>query len=126
MTAEIAKLEEIRPPIHTNRELVELFLARLTPDFASRVANKLTMQRQWIGLMPEGNNENAAGEKRNSEDMFDVSEVMEFAKQTAEEMRNLYTRFTLNKTSGNSANTTKLEEAVARLTDSLNLQVQYT
>ena len=123
MTAEVAKLEEIRPPIHTNRELVELFLARLTPEFASRVANKLTMERQR-SRRSEGQ-ENPETEKRNSEDMFDISEVMEFAKETAEEAKSPYARFTTTKTSGSSANTIKLEEAVARLTDSLNLQMQH-
>ena len=45
MTAEIMKLKNITPPIHTNRELVDLFLGRLSPDFASRVATKLTVHR---------------------------------------------------------------------------------
>ena len=119
MTAEIAKLKEITPPIHTNRELVELFLARLSPEFASRIAQKLSMHRQWIGLNPQ-QNQNV----RNSEDLFDVTEVMEFAKQTAEEMRNPYAKFAIN-SGGSNQSHTKLEEAVARLTDSLHLQVQH-
>ena len=43
MTAEVLKLKKISPPIHTNRELVELFLGRLSQDFAARVANKLSV-----------------------------------------------------------------------------------
>ena len=43
MTAEIVKLKKITPPIHTNRELVDFFLGRLTMDFASRVVQKLVM-----------------------------------------------------------------------------------
>ena len=37
MTAEVLKLKQIQSPIHTNRKLVDLFLGRLTPDFASTV-----------------------------------------------------------------------------------------
>ena len=35
MTAKVLKLKKIQPPIHMNRELVDLFLRSLTSEFAS-------------------------------------------------------------------------------------------
>jgi hypothetical protein len=117
MTAEIMKLKKIAPPIHTNRELVELFLDRLDTDFAARVANKLTVHRLISVNIPI--NQAAA---RNPEDMYDIEEVMEMAKQTSLEQANPFGKFlalaAVQSTTGNA----KLEEAVARLTDSINVQ----
>ena len=115
MTAEVMKLKKISPPIHTNRELVDLFLGRLAPDFANRVAvHRLVDSAQ-------NNNQNP----RNPEDMYDIEEVMKMAKQSSLEQANPFGKFLLGTQSGQSASSVKLEEAVARLTDSINLQTQY-
>jgi hypothetical protein len=121
MTAEVVKLKKISPPIHTNRELVELFLSRLTGDFAGRVAHKLSMHRVVSSTNPAGNNLQA----RNPEDMYDIEEVMQMAKNTALEQANPFGKFlwSVNNGPGDSSSV-KLEEAVARLTDSVNLQNQ--
>ena len=118
MTAEILKLEKISPPIHTNRELVELFLKRLTPDFAARVANKLSVHRLVNPLT-----DTAGG--RNSEDMYDVKEVMEIAKQASMEYANPFGKFLWTAQGASSDSTVKLEETMARLTDAVQLQSQY-
>ena len=121
MTAEVLKLKNISPPIHTNRELVELFLSRLTPDFAARVANKLSVHRLWLTAQPPG----ADTPVRNTEDMYDIEEVMQMAKHTSLEHANPFSKY-LHGVPGTAAETNvKLEEAVARLTDTINLQVQH-
>jgi hypothetical protein len=121
MTAEIMKLKKITPPIHTNRELVELFLSRLDQEFAARVANKLSVHRLINANIPVGQ-----GQARNPEDMFDIEEVMEMAKQTSLEQANPFGRFLAVSAEKTTPVTAKLEEAVARLTDSINLQVQHS
>lgn len=118
MNAEVAKLREIKPPIHTNRELVELFLARLVPEFAARIAQKLSVQR----LIGETKNDD---QERNPEDMFDIEEVMEMARQTATEATHPFSKYLGTVPSGRSDTTIKLEEVVAKLADSVNLQTQY-
>jgi hypothetical protein len=117
MTAEVAKLKKITPPIHTNRELVELFLGRLTPDFAARIANKLSVHRLMLDDKEI---------KRNPEDMFDICEVMEMAKHTSLENANPFGKFLWTTAGTSSDSKVKLEEVVAKLTDSINLQAQYT
>jgi len=118
MTAEVAKLKTIQPAIHTNRELVELFLSRLTTDFARRVAHKLSMHRLV-------NSAKEPDVPRNSEDMYDIEEVMEMARQTTMESTNPFGKFLWTAESSSTGTSVKLEEAVARLTDSINLQSQY-
>ena len=86
MTAEVGKLKTIQPAIHTNRELVELFLSRLTQDFARRIAHKLSVHRLVNVVAP-------AAAPRNPEDMYDIEEVMEMAKQTAMESANPFGKF---------------------------------
>jgi hypothetical protein len=119
MTAEVMKLKKITPPIHTNRELVDLFLGRLTPDFANSVASKLSVHR----LVDQTQNQNQ--NPRNPEDMYDIEEVMKMAKQSSLEQANPFGKFLLGAHSGQSVSSVKLEEAVAQLTDSINLQAQY-
>jgi hypothetical protein len=119
MNAEVAKLNEIKPPIHTNRELVELFLSRLVPEFAARIAQKLSVQR-LIGEAKEGNDQ-----ERNPEDMFDIEEVMEMARQTATEATHPFSKYLGSSFIGRSETNVKLEEVVAKLADSVNLQTQY-
>jgi len=122
MTAEIMKLKKIVPPIHTNRELVELFLSRLDHEFASRVANKLSVHRLINANIPVGQ----GGVARNPEDMFDIEEVMDMAKQTSLEQANPFGKFLAVSVDKTSPETVKLEEAVARLTDSINVQLQHS
>lgn len=119
MNSEVAKLKEIKPPIHTNRELVELFLTRLSPEFATRIAQKLSVQR----LVGEAKDEQS--QERNPEDMFDIEEVMEMAKHTANEANHPFSKYLGRATADRSSSTVKLEEVVAKLADSINLQTQY-
>jgi hypothetical protein len=120
MTAEVLKLKKIQPPIHTNRELVDLFLSRLTPDFASRVASKLSVHRLASAQDPDEDNP-----VRNTEDMYDIEEVMKMAKYTSLEHANPFGKYLHGFTGSASETNVKLEEAVARLTDSVVLQTQY-
>lgn len=120
MTAEVLKLKQIQPPIHTNRELVDLFLGRLTPDFASRVANKLSVHRLMTGP-----NQAGGAAARNTEDMYDIEDVMQMAKHTSLENANPFGKYLHGVTGGMSETNVKLEEAVARLSDSISLQTQY-
>jgi hypothetical protein len=117
MTAEVLKLKKIKPPIHTNRELVDLFLSRLTVDFAGIIANKLSVQRLVIQVKDN--------QVRNTEDMYDVNEVMDIARETSLEYANPFGKY-LGVTSGPADEVSmKLEEAVAQLKDTINMQVQH-
>jgi hypothetical protein len=118
MTAEVLKLKQIQPPIHTNRELVDLFLKRLTGEFAALIANKLSVQR----LIAQHKNKQVA---RNTEDMFDIEEVMDIAKETSLEYANPFGKY-LGVTSGPTSEvSTKLEEAVASLKDTISTQQKH-
>jgi hypothetical protein len=119
MTAEVVKLKKITPPIHTNRELVELFLDRLTPDFANRVAGKLSMHRLVNEKAREGDQD------RNPEDMYDIEQVMEITRHTSLEHANPFGKYITSYSGAGSTTQVKLEEAVARLTDTLNLQTSH-
>ena len=121
MTAEVVKLKNISPPIHTNRELVELFLGSLTKDFAVRVASKLSVHR----LVHANIQVAEQNTMRNPEDMYDIEEVIEMAKQASQEKLNPFGKFLWDVPERTSESNVKLEEAVARLTDSINLQSQY-
>ena len=118
MTAEVLKLKKIQPPIHTNRELVDLFLEGLTPRFANRVAQKLSVHRVIGAQVPNQ-------EARNTEDMFDIEEVMQMAKHTSLENANPYGKYLAGEASDISETSVKLEEAVARLSDSITMQTRY-
>lgn len=118
ITAEVVKLKKISPPIHTNRELVELFLGTLSQDFAARVANKLSVHRL---LAPN----QAADGARNPEDMYDIEEVMKMAKHTSLEHANPFGKFLYGRPAQSSQTSVKLEEAVAQIQDSLNIQIQH-
>ena len=122
MAAEVKKLKRITPPIHTNRELVELFLSRLTPDFATRIAHKLSVHR----LVHAGGAGQNAAAVRNPEDMYDIEEVMEMAKQTAMESANPFGKFLWTTGPSGSDTSVKLEQAVARLTDTIHIQAQHS
>ena len=120
MTAEVQKLKRITPPIHTNRELVELFLGRLTPDFAARVANKLSVHR-LLGTDKQAEDPPA----RNTEDMYDIEDVMKMAKHTSLEHANPFGKFLRGVPGIATETNVKLEEAVARLSDSIKSQTHY-
>ena len=121
MTAEIMKLKKITPPIHTNRELVDLFLGRLDADFAARVANKLAIHR-----LVNANLLANQAVVRNPEDMYDIEEVMEMAKQTSLEQANPFGKFLATNASAAPPVMAKFEEAIAHLTDSIQVQVQHS
>ena len=121
MTAEIMKLKKITPPIHTNRELVDLFLERLDPEFAARVANKLAVHRLIHANLPVNQ-----AEPRNPEDMYDIEEVMEMAKQTSLEQANPFGKFLAISTPSAPPVIAKFEEAIAHLTDSIKVQMQHS
>ena len=121
MTTEIMKLKKITPPIQTNRELVDLFLGRLDADFAARVANKLAIHRLV--------NANLLANQaivRNPEDMYNIEEVMEMAKQTSLEQANPFGQFLATNTSSAPLVMAKFEEAIAHLIDSIQVQVQHS
>ena len=107
ITAEVLKLKKIQPPIHTNRELVDLFLERLTLDFAGQIANKLSVQR----LVAQAHGGLVAD--RNTEDMYDIDEVMEAAKQTSLEYANPFGKYFGVAASPQNESSVKLEEAVS-------------
>jgi hypothetical protein len=118
MTAEVVKLKRIVPPIHTNRELVELFLDRLTPDFAMRIAEKLSMHRLINGKAQ------APDTSRNPEDLYDIEQVMEIAKHTSLEYVNPFGKYLTTHENVVAPSQGNLEEAVAHLVDTLNFQSQ--
>ena len=119
MTAEISKLKRISPPIHTNRELVDLFLSQLTPEFANQVASKLSIHR----LVDYTRNNSST--PRHEEDMYDIEDVMKMATQTSLEQANPFGKFLLETPSMHAATNVMLEEAVARLTESMKMQAQF-
>ncbi len=80
MTAEVAKLKKITAPIHTNMELVDIFLGRLMQDFAT----KLSVHRLAAP---------AAAVLRNPEDMDDVADVIEMANLTTQEHSNPFAKY---------------------------------
>jgi hypothetical protein len=114
--AEVSKLKRINPPIHTNRELVELFLSRLSVDFAGRVAGKLSVKNLVSsGEVP------ANGEARNNEDMYDIEEVMEMANHTSMEHANPFGKFLQHTHVSKDRSSVKYEETVAKLYDTIEV-----
>lgn len=119
MTAEVVKLEKISPPIHTNRELVELFLSKLTFNFAVIVANKLSMHR----MLETMNRAEGSAVNRDPEDMYELGEVMTMAKGTSLEYANPFGKYLWRAPDETNV---KLAEKIARLMDTVSLQVQKT
>lgn len=62
---------------------------------------------------------------RNPEDMYDIEDVIEMVKQTVMEHTNPFGEFLWMSEGSNSDSSVKLEEAVACLTDMINLQTQH-
>jgi len=128
VTAELSKLKDITPPIHTNRELVEMFLGCLSKRFAASVAQKLSIHRV-SATVAAVTGQGGQNSPRNPEDMFDIVEVMEIARLTSVENANPFARYlALPSGQGDSRETAvKLEEttaAVAALKDAIVLQQQ--
>ena len=130
MTAEVAKLKKITPPIHTNRELVDIFLGRLTQDFAANIAAKLSVHRlaaPATAAVAVGAGAAAAAVPRNPEDMYDVADVMEMVNLTAQEHSNAFAKYL-----GRSGSTygegvaVKVEEAISKMNDTMSLYEQHT
>jgi len=122
MNAEILKLDQVSPPIHTNRELVELFLSRLVLDFAIKVATNLSMQ----SLLNTKHLAFNSVEARDPEDLYCIEDVMEMARHTSLEYASPIGKFLLNNPTEDIPETdTTLEEAIAHLTDSINLQAHH-
>jgi hypothetical protein len=121
MNAEVSKLERISPPIHTNRELVELFLSRLTFEFAAMVAGKLSI----LGLLNADNQEALQARARHPEDMYDLEEVMSMAKHIALEYINPIGQFLWTEPGKSPELNNKLTETVESLLNCVNLQAQY-
>jgi hypothetical protein len=127
MTAEVAKLKKITPPIHTNRELVDIFLGRLTPEFAASVAAKLSVHRLTSAqtAAQAAIAGGVAAPARNPEDMYDIADVMEMANMTAQEHSNPFAKYLGSASSKGTAEVAvKLEETIAKMNDSMNLQTQ--
>ena len=95
-----------------------MFLGRLTTDFASRVAQKLTMHCvvQATAAMTQG--------ARNPEDMYDIDKVMQVTKHTSLESANPFGKFLASNLESQSKVTAKLEEAVVKLTNTMNINNQ--
>ena len=92
ITAELSKLKDIVPPIHTNRELVEMFLGCLSKKFAASMAQKLSIHCVSATVANLGS-QGWQVPQRNPEDMFDITEVMEMARLTAIENANPFARY---------------------------------
>ena len=63
--------------------------------------------------------------QRNTEDMYDIEDVMKMAKHTSLEHANPFGKY-LYGVPSQSNTSVKLEEAVARLEDSINVQIQHS
>ena len=126
MTAEVAKLKKISPPIHTNRELVDIFLGRLTQDFAANIAAKLSVHRLAAPTAAAAAGA-AATAPRNPEDMYDVADVMEMANLTAQEHSNPFAKYLGRSGSSEGEGVAvKVEEAISKMNDTMSLYEQHT
>ena len=95
---------------------MDLFLDRLTPAFANQVANKLSVHRVFDQANPGPGLNN-----RNPEDMYDIDKVIEVANSAAMENANLFGKFLTSSNQNGYEPSVKLEEAVACLSDTINL-----
>jgi len=129
VTAKLSKLKDIchiSLPIHTNRELVEMFLGCLSKRFAASVAQKLSIH-QVSATVAAVTGQGGQNSPRIPKDIFDIVEVMEIARLTLVENANPFARYlALPSGQGDSRETAvKLEEttaAVAALKDAIVLQ----
>ena len=125
MTAEVAKFKKITPPIHTNWELVDIFLGRLTKDFAANIAAKLSVHR--LAAPAAAGAGAAALVPRNPEDMYDVADVIEMANLTAQEHSNPFAKY-LGSSGSNDGDgvVVKMEEAISIMNNTMSLYEQHT
>jgi len=101
MTAEVAKLKKITPPIHTTVHRLA------TPAPAGAGA--------------------AVAAPRNPEDMYDVADVMEMANLTAQEHSNPFAKYLGHSGSTRGEGVAvKVEEAISKMNDTMSLYEQHT
>lgn len=122
MKAEIAKLEQMTNKVHTNAQLVGLFLQRLEPEFVKRVGDSLNVKLAATPV-PVG------GAARPLEDPFTIEEVFTAAATTARQCNNPFYKYSSSTPSSGLHSTTavKIEEALAGFAgvkDQLNIQLK--
>ena len=121
VNTEIWKLNRIIPPIHSNKELVELFLNGLAIDFANQVAMKLSMQRLIKNRAPDY----LAVVSRDPEDLYDIQDVIKMAEHVSLEHASPLGKF-LEPVSTESRDKDKeMIKTIDHLTESIALQAQY-
>ena len=121
MTAEIWRLNQISPPIHSNRELVELFLNRLAPGFAIQLATKLSMQSLMNSRAPAY----FAVAPRDPEDLYDIHYVLEMAKHISLEYASPLGKYLEAISTESQDKKEELEQAIESLKESMVSQAQY-
>ena len=121
MRTETGKLAKITPPIHTNRELVDIFRGRLDNTFKTMLGMKLIMRREATRMTQPA----ATPVKgRDPEDLYDLSEIMEIAAELGQE-NDPFAKHAINTgTVASSESTVKMEELMGKLLDTVNLQNQ--
>ena len=118
MRTETGKLAKITPPIHTNRELVDIFRSRLDDAFKTMLGMKLIMRREAARLtQPQ-----AAVQARDPEDLYDLSEIMEIAAELGQENDPFARHAISTGTKVQSESTVKLEAMLAQLMDTVTIQ----
>ena len=123
MCTETGKLAKITPPIHTNRELVDIFRGRLDNAFKMMLGMKLVMRHEATRLTQPA----ATPIKgRDPEDLYDLSEIMEIAAELSQE-NDPFAKHVINTgTVAPSESTVKMEELMGKLLDTVNLQNQWS
>lgn len=120
MKAELKKLNAVQPrPIHTNREIVQIFFSPLSDEFAKAITHRL-------GILREVALNTAEVTDRQLEDWFEFDEVAKVAIRVAEEAKSPYSKFgglSAPKTESAQGNV-KIEEGMAKLMDAINLQIK--
>jgi len=121
MRTETGKLEKITPPIHTNRELVDIFRGRLDNAFKTMLGMKLIMRREATRLTQPAA---VPVKSRDPEDLYDLSEIMEIAAELGQE-NDPFAKHAINTgTTVASESTVKMEELMSKLLDTVNIQNQ--
>ena len=96
---------------------MDIFLGRLTQDFAANIAAKLSVHRLAA----------PAAAPRNPEDRFDIADVMEMENLTAQEHSNPFAKYLRHSGStGGEGVAVKVEEAISKMNDTMSLYEQHT
>ena len=123
MRTETGKLAKITPPIHTNRELVDIFQGRLDNAFKTMLGMKLIMRREATRLTQPAV---TPVKGRDPEDLYDLSEIMEIVAELGQE-NDPFAKHAINTgTVAPSESTVKMEELMGKLLDTVNLQNQWS